>query len=175
MCVYHLLFYMFATYLFSVFRTHAAPAPPLPGRNNRRTDSPKEQTRTPPRKRRKDTPQEQRDRDRQGTEGQRPPRSQGKLKLRIFSIFTLVKLIRLRCVCHLLFYMFATYLLSVFRTHAAPAPTPLEGRADGRRSRHTDTPKEQTEGQPPGAEGQTPARNQGKQKLCIFLIFTYFS
>ena len=156
MCVCHLLFYMFATYLFSVYRTHAAPAPPPPGRKNRR----------------KDTPQEQRDRDRQGTEGQRPPRSQGKLKLRIFSIFTLVKLIRLRCVCHLLFYMFATYLLSVFRTHAAPAPTPLEGRADGRRSRHTDTPKEQTEGQPPGAEGQTPPRNQGKQKLCIFLIFT---
>ena len=158
----HLLFYMFATYLFSVFRTHAAPAPPPPWKEQQ-TDG-----RTPP--------QEQRDRDRQGhppgTEGQRPPRSQGELKLRIFSIFTLVKLIRLRCVCHLLFYMFATYLLSVFRTHAAPAPTPLEGRADGRRSRHTDTPKEQTEGQPPGAEGQTPPRNQGKQKLCIFLIFT---
>ena len=119
-----------------------------------------------------DTPQEQTEGHPPGTEGQRPPRSQGELKLRIFSIFTLVKLIRLRCVCHLLFYMFATYLLSVFRTHAAPAPTPLEGRADGRRSRHTDTPKEQTEGQPPGAEGQTPPRNQGKQKLCIFLIFT---
>ena len=137
--------------------------PPLEGR----TDG-----RTPPRNRGTETAKEQRDRDRQGTEGQRPPRSQGKLKLRIFSIFTLVKLIRLRCVCHLLFYMFATYLLSVFRTHAAPAPTPLEGRADGRRSRHTDTPIEQTEGQPPGAEGQRAPRNQGKQKLCIFLIFT---
>ena len=117
--------------------------PPLEGR----TDG-----RTPPRNRGTETAKEQRDRDRQGTEGQRPPRSQGKLKLRIFSIFTLVKLIRLRCVCHLLFYMFATYLFSVYRTHAAPAPPPL-----GRNNRRT-------EGHPPRNRGTEIAKDTPQEQ-----------
>ena len=108
-------------------------------------------------------PQEQRDRDRQGhppgTEGQRPPRSQGELKLRIFSIFTLVKLIRLRCVCHLLFYMFATYLFSVCRTHAAPAP-PLPGR----NNRRTDSPKEQTRTPPRNRRKDTPQEQRDRDR-----------
>ena len=126
-------------------------------------------------------PQEQRDRDRQGhppgTEGQRPPRSQGELKLRIFSIFTLVKLIRLRCVCHLLFYMFATYLFSVFRTHAAPAPPP-----PGRKNRRKDTPQEQRDRDRQGTEGQRPPRNRGtetakepRKTKATYIFNFYFS